>query len=42
MMELHCSRYLNNAYHSYFRSMRLCYANSPFPQLAKVLTKNCP
>ena len=32
MMQLYCSRYLNNAY-------RLCYANPPFSELAKVLTK---
>ena len=39
MMQLYCSRYLNNAYRFYCRSMGLCYANSPFSQLAKVLTK---
>ena len=38
-MQLYCSRYLNNAYRFYWRSMGLCYANSPFSQLAKVLTK---
>ena len=39
MMQLYCSRYLNYAYHLYWRSMGLCYANPPFSQLAKVLTK---
>ena len=39
MMRLYCSRYLNNAYRFYWRSMRLCYPNPPFSQLAKVLTK---
>ena len=31
MMQLHCSRYINNAYHFYW--------NPPFSQLAKVLTE---
>ena len=39
MMQLYCSRYLTNAYRFYWKSMGLCYANSPFSQLAKVLTK---
>ena len=39
MMQLYCSRYLNNAYRFYWKLMGLCYANSPFSQLAKVLTK---
>ena len=39
MMQLYCSRYLNDAYRFYWRSMRLCYPNPPFSQLAKVLTK---
>ena len=39
MMQLYCSRYLNDAYHFYRRSMRLCSPNPPFSQLAKVLTK---
>ena len=39
VMQLYCSRYLNNAYHFYWRSMGLCYANSSFSQVAKVLTK---
>ena len=36
MMQLYCSRYLNNAYCFYWRSMGLCYANPPFSQLAKL------
>ena len=39
MMQLYCSRYLNNAYRFYWRSMGFCYDNPPFCQLAKVLTK---
>ena len=39
MMQLYCSRYLNNAYRFYWKLMGLCYANPPFSQLAKVLTK---
>ena len=39
MMQLYCSRYLNNAYRFYWRSMGLCYANPLFSQLAKMLTK---
>ena len=39
-MQLYCSRYLNNAYRLYLRSMGFCYANPPFSQLAKVLTKS--
>ena len=39
MMQLYCSRYLNNAYRCYCKSMGLWYANPPFSQLAKVLTK---
>ena len=39
MMQLYCSGYLNNACRFYWRSMRLCYPNPPFSQLAKVLTK---
>ena len=38
-MQLYCSRYLHNAYCFYWKSMALCYANPPFSQLAKVLTK---
>ena len=37
MMQLYCSRYLKNAYPFYWRSMGLCYANSQFSQLTKVL-----
>ena len=39
MMQLYCSRYLNNAYRFYWKSMRLCYANPSFSQIAEVLTK---
>ena len=39
MMQLYCSRYLNNAYCFYWGLMGLCYANPPFSQLVKVLTK---
>ena len=39
MMQLYCSRYLNNACRFYWRSMRLCYPHPPFSQLAKVLTQ---
>ena len=39
IMQLYCSRYLNNAYCFYWRSMGLCYASPQFSQLAKVLTK---
>ena len=38
MMQLYCSRHLNNAYRFYWKSMGLCYANSPFSQLAKKFT----
>ena len=39
LMQLYCSRNLNNAYLFYWKSMGLCYANPPFSQLAKVITK---
>ena len=39
MRQLYCSRYLNNARRFDWKSMGLCYANPPFCQLAKVLTK---
>ena len=39
MMQLYCSRYLNNTYRFYWKSMELCYGNAPFSQLARVLTK---
>ena len=38
-MQLYHSRYLNNANRFYWRLMVLCYANLPFCELAKVLTK---
>ena len=33
VMQLYCSRYLNNTYRFYWRSMELCYANLPFSEL---------
>ena len=39
LMQLYCSRYLNNAYRFYWRSMGVCNANPPFSQFAKVITK---
>ena len=39
LMQLYCSRNLNNAYRLHWKSMGLCYANPPFSQLAKVITK---
>ena len=39
VMQLYCSRYLNNAHRFYCRSMGLCYATPSFSQLSKVLTK---
>ena len=39
MMQLYCSQHLNNAYCFYWRSIRLCYTNPSFSQLAKVLAK---
>ena len=38
-MRLHRSQCLSNRCHFSWRSRGLCYANPPFPQLAKVLTK---
>ena len=35
MMQLYCSRYLNNAYCFYWRSMRLCYHTSYSPNLLR-------
>ena len=39
MMQLHCSEYLNDAHHLYWKPMGLCYAIPPFSHLAKVLRK---
>ena len=39
MVQLYCSRDLNNAYGFYRRLMGLCYVNTPSSQLSKVLTK---
>ena len=41
-MQLYCSPYLKNAYRFYWRSMGLCYANPPFSELSKALTKIVP
>ena len=38
-MQLYCSPNINNAYCFYSKSMGLCYANPPFSELAKVITK---
>ena len=35
LMQLYCSRNLNNAYRFYWKSMGLCYANPPYSQLAR-------
>ena len=40
MMQLYCSRYLNNACRFYWRLMRLCYPNPPFSQLAKSVSNH--
>ena len=42
MMQLHCSRCVINACRFYWRSMGLCYANLPLPQLAMAFTKIAP
>ena len=39
IMQVYCSRYLNQAYRFYQKLMGLCYADPPFSQLPKVLTK---
>ena len=39
LMQLYCSKHLNNAYRFYWKMMGMCYANPPFSQLSKVLTK---
>ena len=38
-MQLYYSQNLNNAYCFHWRAMKLCYADPPFSQLARVLTK---
>ena len=39
IMQLYCSKYLNNAFPFFLKAMGLAYANPPFCLLAKVLTK---
>ena len=40
IMQLYCSKRLNNAFRSFWKAMGLAYANPPFSLLAKVLTEN--
>ena len=40
IMQLYCSKHLNNAFRFFWKAMGLAYANPPFSLLAKVLTKN--
>ena len=39
IMQLYCSKQLNNAFRLFWKAMGLAYANPPFSLLAKVLTK---
>ena len=39
IMQLYCSKHLNNAFRFFWKAMGLAYANHPFSLLAKVLTK---
>ena len=39
IMQLYCSKQLNNAFRFFWKAMGLAYANRPFSLLAKVLTK---
>ena len=39
IMQLYCSKILNNAFRFFWKAMGLAYANPPFSLLAKVLTK---
>ena len=39
MMQLYCSRNLDNAYRFYWKSMGLCYANPPVSEPARVVTR---
>ena len=39
IMQLYCSKHLNNAFCVFWKAMGLAYANPPFSLLAKVLTK---
>ena len=39
IMQLYCSKHLNNAFRFFWKAMGVVYANPPFSLLAKVLTK---
>ena len=39
IMQLYCSKHLNNAFRFFWKGMGLAYANPPFSLLAKVVTK---
>ena len=39
IMQLYCSKHLNNAFRFFWKAMALAYANPPFSLLAKVVTK---
>ena len=39
IMQLYCSKHMNNAFRFFWKAMGLAYANPPFSLLAKVLTK---
>ena len=39
IMQLYCSKHLNNAFRFFWKAISLAYANPPFSLLAKVLTK---
>ena len=39
IMQLYCSKHLNNAFRFFWKAMGLAYANPPFSLLAKVLTE---
>ena len=39
VMQLYCSKHLNNAFRFFWKAMGLAYANPPFSLLAKVVTK---
>ena len=40
IIQLYCSKHLNNAFRFFWKAMGLAYANPPFSLLAKVLTKS--
>ena len=39
IMQLYCSKHLNNTFRFFWKAMGLAYANPPFSLLAQVLTK---